>query len=62
MCSKFDDVIRALENYRFCRKSGDDAYIKGGGFMLFVSPWRIAYENRYVIHPCVRWKKKYFRS
>ena len=31
-----------LENYRFCRKSGNDAY----GRM-----WEIAFENRYVTHP-----------
>ena len=43
-----------LENYRFCRKSGNEAWSRerlGGGegrIMLFASLWRIAYQNRYV--------------
>ena len=49
---------QALENYRFCRNSRNDANGRdwggeGGGergVILFASLWRIAYENRYVTH------------
>ena len=40
-----------LENYQFCRKSGNDANSRGRGVMFFTSLSRNAYENRYVIHP-----------
>ena len=39
-----------LENYRFCRKSGNEAIVGDAvGVMLFASLWRIAYKNRYKI-------------
>ena len=40
-----------LENHCFCRKSGNDAYSRRCGVMLFASLWSIAYENRYLTHP-----------
>ena len=53
------DIQFFLENYRFCRKFGNDANSsgrggggggEGEGFMFFVSLRRNAYKNRYVIH------------
>ena len=40
-----------LKYYQFCRKSGNDANSRGRGVMFFVSLWRNAYENWYVIYP-----------
>ena len=42
---------QVLENYRFCRNSGNDAFGKRLGVILFASLWRIAYENRYETRP-----------
>ena len=41
-----------MENYDFCQKSGSDAYSRRWvrGILLFISLWRIAYENVYVAH------------
>ena len=36
MCTKYDSVTPALQNYRFCRQSGNDAYIRGGWWGLGV--------------------------
>ena len=41
-----------LDNYRFRRKSGNNAYSRGlGGVMLFESLWHIVYKNWYATQP-----------
>ena len=51
---------QALEKYRLCQNSGNDAIGKGWGVILLASLWRIGYENRFVTHSLIILSKTNF--